>query len=196
MILESPTLPILETPRLFLRPMNADDASLVVSWRNSLPVASMSRQSTSDSFSIESHLEWFARTRSSRIDYIIEIRDERRPIGGLSFAWHTSTHGERCVELGKYIGDQETLGKGYATEAARRWLEYAFDTLNLECIFALTRRINTPNIRINIKLGFSIEPFLENFAWASDEWVFMRLNRADWMAKNTKFDVLSKKKQR
>jgi RimJ/RimL family protein N-acetyltransferase len=181
MNLETLKTPILETPRLRLRPMREDDAAMVVRWRNADHVATMSRETTQGTLSIETHLDWLARTRSSRLDYIIEIRDDRQSIGSVSFTRHALEDFDLCAELGKYIGEQQALGKGYAYEAAHRWLEYGFGTLGLECVFARTRRINAANIKINNKLGFWIEDMPVQLGSALDEWIFMRLNREAWL---------------
>lgn len=187
---ETLPMPILETQRLRLRPMTEDDALMVVSWRNAEHVASMSRETTESTLSIETHLDWFAKTRTKRVDYIVEIRDEHRSIGSLSLTFHPLADCTLCAELGKYIGDQNALGKGYAGEAAGRWLEYAFDTLGMECVFARTRRINTPNIRINDKLGFSIEPWPIQLGPTSEDWIFMLLTRSAWSRKRSIQDDL------
>ncbi|MBX2825498.1 MAG: GNAT family N-acetyltransferase [Gammaproteobacteria bacterium] len=44
-------------------------------------------------------------------------------------------------------------GKGYATEAARASLDYAFTTLNSECVVAFTAKDNHPSRRVMERLG-------------------------------------------
>lgn len=170
---------LLETRRLRLRPMTEADGEIVVSWRNSDHVASMSRTPQREALTVEKHLQWFRHTRADRIDYIIEEKIPRsdkhpsketpsekntfRPIGSLSFTRRkvpgqllkNCAELKKCAELGKYIGEKTALGKGYGYEATACWLEYGFAVLELDCVIAATLLQNKANIRINKKLGFS-----------------------------------------
>ncbi|SFT42067.1 Protein N-acetyltransferase, RimJ/RimL family [Lishizhenia tianjinensis] len=57
-------------------------------------------------------------------------------------------------------------GKGYATEGAKRCLEYAFQELNLEKVIAICPAVNTPSERVMQKIGMQLKgrfdhPFLQ-----------------------------------
>lgn len=169
-----------ETDRLFLRPMCEEDAEVVVRWRNSGHVSSTSFRSPGKNITTQEHLIWFNRTRFSRVDFIIEEKAERRPIGSVSFNFCRIGNLGACGELGKYIGEKSYLGKGYAKEATRFWLNYGFKSLGLDCVFSRTRHDNNVNISLNLGLGFSIHPWHEELGGASDEWVFMVLQKSEW----------------
>ena len=56
-------------------------------------------------------------------------------------------------------------GKGYATEGAKRCLEYAFQVLNLEKVIAICPAVNTPSEHVMQKIGMRLKgrfdhPFL------------------------------------
>lgn len=172
---------LLKSDRLYLRPMLPGDAPMIVRWRNSKHVASTSRESTKGNLSLKQHLEWFAKTREDQIDYIIELNKESLPIGSLSFAWRVLPGFKLCAELGKFIGEEKALGKGFASEATNLWLDHGFNALKLDCVIARTRKNNLSNIKVNQKMGFTVEPWPVQFGEASDEWIFMRLTRAQWM---------------
>lgn len=182
----TPTLKLLKTGRLILRPMVESDALTVVTWRNSQHIASMSMQAAHSDLTVEDHLQWFSQSRSSRLDYILELRVDHRPIGSVSLVWREYPGCHFCGEIGKYIGDQSQLGKGYASEAADCWLQYGFLDIGLDCVIARTRATNTANIKINEKLGFTIEPLPVEFGDQSDDWIFMRLKKADWLINQNK----------
>ena len=167
----------LMTPRLILRPMDRSDEVQVVEWRNSQHIASMSIQTFHSRLTIDDHRQWFSNSRSNRLDYIIELRDEKLPIGSLSFSWKELSDCQRCAELGKYIGDLTRLGKGYASEATARWLKYGFEDIGLSCVIARTRATNAANIKVNRRLGFAEEPWPEHFGDQSPDWIFMRLKK-------------------
>lgn len=168
--------PNLETERLILRPMLESDARLVINWRNSERIATMTRQSFKQELTQEDHLKWFAISRSLRIDYIIVEKETNNPIGSVSFKWMALSDCHKCGELGKYIGETSALGKGFAFEFTKRWIEFGFDELGLDCIIAITRASNAPNIRVNQKLGFKSEPFPSELEPMPSGWLFMRLN--------------------
>ena len=170
----------LTTARLILRPMNQSDELQVVEWRNSQHVASMSIETSNACLTIHDHRRWFSKSRATRLDYIIELRDEKRPIGSLSFSWKELSDCRRCAELGKYIGDLASLGKGYASEATARWLQYGFEEIGLSCVIARTRATNVANIKVNKRLGFAEERWPVSLGDQSPDWLFMRLKKVDW----------------
>ena len=174
-------IPFLETERLVLRPMTEEDAEQVVKWRNSRHISEMTFQASGVLFTVEKHLDWFRSTRSSRLDYIIEIKNSSNPIGSLSFSFVDLKRLGVCGEIGKYIGEEECLGKGYASEAVSRWIDYGFYDMGLECVVSRTRANNLANIRVNKKLGFSVRPWPEEFGSVTEEWCFMCLTREDWV---------------
>jgi len=55
-------------------------------------------------------------------------------------------------ELGWTLG-RPSWGKGFATEAARRALDYAFEDLGRERVISLIRPANTPSMRVAERLG-------------------------------------------
>jgi RimJ/RimL family protein N-acetyltransferase len=57
-----------------------------------------------------------------------------------------------CVDIGWRLGS-EFWGKGYATEGAKRCLEYAFSELNIHRVFAITPVVNKPSVRVMEKIG-------------------------------------------
>jgi [ribosomal protein S5]-alanine N-acetyltransferase len=90
----------------------------------------------------------------------------------------------RSAALG-YCFDAAAWGQGYATEAARVLLRWAFDTLDLNRVQAETDTRNTASARVLEKLGFVREGTLREDCIVngevSDSWVF-GLIRRDWPA--------------
>ncbi len=173
-------LPTLETSRLSLRPMTRDDASDVVRWRNSPHVARMMATGRTSLLTIEEHLDWFERTRPHRVDYMIELRSEGRPIGTVSLDRGACPKGARCAESGRIMGDMEALGQGYSKEAAGRWMRFAFSDLELDWVFARTRRDNAANLAIGAALGFEQRSWPDWLDRPEGVWVFSVLTRSAW----------------
>ncbi|MFI5836423.1 GNAT family N-acetyltransferase [Micromonospora sp. NPDC051300] len=88
----------------------------------------------------------------------------------------------RSASLG-YCFDDAAWGQGYATEAARALLGWAFATLDLNRVQAETDTRNVASARVLEKLGFVREGTLREdcvvAGEVSDSWVFGLLRR-DW----------------
>lgn len=59
-----------------------------------------------------------------------------------------------CVDIGWRL-KRGAWGKGYATEGAKRCLDYAFTTLNMDKIYSIASVINTPSINVMKKAGMT-----------------------------------------
>ncbi|MDG2450420.1 MAG: GNAT family N-acetyltransferase [Saprospiraceae bacterium] len=59
-----------------------------------------------------------------------------------------------CIEIGWRL-DRKAWNKGFATEGARRCIEYAFKELNISEIYSCTAMMNTNSERVMQKAGMS-----------------------------------------
>jgi RimJ/RimL family protein N-acetyltransferase len=88
----------------------------------------------------------------------------------------------RSASLGYCLSDA-AWGHGYATEAARALLRWAFDTLDLNRVQAETDTRNLASARVLEKVGFVREGMLREDCIVngevSDSWVFGLLRR-EW----------------
>ncbi|MFO7742417.1 MAG: GNAT family N-acetyltransferase [Anaerolineae bacterium] len=169
---------ILRAERVTLRPMREKDAKLIVEWRNDPAIR---KWLFSDrTLTVESHLEWFRRPKPDRLDYVICLREARRPIGTVSFTRIEPQ--EATAEVGILLGDRTQWGEGLATETYRRWLPFGFRRLDLQYIYGRTLSTNHRNIRKNLRLGFCVEKILRDEYRRGDEVhdvVVMGLRRED-----------------
>jgi [ribosomal protein S5]-alanine N-acetyltransferase len=101
-------------------------------------------------------------------------------IGWCSLTGWNPTH--RSASL-TYCLDDTAWGHGYATEAARALLDWAFDTLDLNRVQAETDTRNVASVRVLEKIGFVREGMLREDCIVngevSDSFVF-GLIRRDW----------------
>jgi ribosomal-protein-alanine N-acetyltransferase len=105
--------------------------------------------------------------------------------GGPFIGWCSLTRwnpDHRSASLG-YCFDEAAWGHGYATEAARGLLRWAFGTLNLNRVQAETDTRNVASARVLEKLGFVREGTLREDCVVngevSDSWVY-GLIRREW----------------
>lgn len=79
-------------------------------------------------------------------------------------------------EIGWTLG-RASWGKGYATEGARRALQYAFTELDREHVISLIHPDNQASIKVAERLGEKLEGRTELF---DHEVLVYGINRADW----------------
>jgi ribosomal-protein-alanine N-acetyltransferase len=175
--------PTLETPRLRLRPFADADAD-----------ALFELQSNAFVLRYWDAPPWTERARARRfISACRRMADEGtgarlamdRASDGAFLGWCTLSRWNpvyRSASLG-YCLDDAAWGQGYATEAARALLLWAFDTLDLNRVQAETDTRNVASARVLEKLGFVREGTLREDCVVngevSDSWVFGLLRR-EW----------------
>jgi RimJ/RimL family protein N-acetyltransferase len=115
----------------------------------------------SEQFELEKTIRWFERLQAddSRTEFIIET-PQKVPVGIIGLAGIDSKH--RTAEIYIVIGQKEFWGKGVMLEAENLLIDWAFDSLGLEKIWAQTRPDNIASIITMKKIGFQIEGTLRN----------------------------------
>ncbi len=88
-------------------------------------------------------------------------------VGDISFRWVSER--DRTAEIG-FIFDPRHHGNGFATEAARALLDWAFTSAGFHRVIGRTEARNTASARVLEKLGMRLEAhFVEN-EWVKGEW--------------------------
>lgn len=82
------------------------------------------------------------------------------------------------VQVG-YILDKIYWGQGYATEMARRLLGYAFDTLQLESVIAITSEDHRGSRRVMEKIGMSPQGLTTEFY--NHELIWYQIEHQQWL---------------
>jgi RimJ/RimL family protein N-acetyltransferase len=103
---------------------------------------------------------------------LVPCLDEYDRIPGLG-ATEAPPTGRASAEVGlSYAVSPAHQGRGYATEAARALVDYAFTSLRLARIIATTSRDNTASITVMRRLGMRVEenpfpepPWLQVVGW-------------------------------
>ena len=79
-----------------------------------------------------------------------------------------------------YVLDQPFWGKGYATEAAKTYLNYGFNSLKFNRIVAFARTFNFASLHVLEKLGMQRKRELE---YANRQYLEYAISRAEYLAK-------------
>ncbi len=138
---------VLETERLVLRQPTLADvkaiAAVVADKRVSINLRRVPHPYTLDDATT------FVTTVASTIDTVFLIERERTVIGLVGISWED----ENAPELGYCLG-VDHWGKGYATEAARAVIDYAFEEFAIERLISGARVLNPASRHVLEKCGF------------------------------------------
>lgn len=148
---------VLETERLILRTLTADDATETYArWMNDPEVVryTESRFATHTIPGIRSFIE-STNDAGDSIFLAITTRAGQRHIGNIKLGPIQARH--RCADIGIIIGEKDCWGRGYATEAIERLARHAFDELGLHKLTAGCYACNEGSRRAFEKAGFQLD---------------------------------------
>jgi len=143
---------------IFLRPLEEMDAGRIVEWRNHPDVSSQMFSLRGPT--LEEHQAWFQKYigGTERKEFVICLLGSGEPIGTIGLSNINMYHG--TAEYGILIGSSACRGKGYAHEASRLILEYAFQGLGLQKIALRVFSDNNAAIQLYERAGFEREGLL------------------------------------
>jgi RimJ/RimL family protein N-acetyltransferase len=190
MIAKPISLPF-ETPRLILRAFRPEDAAAFSAYRSEPEVARF--QGWSAPYSLEQAQEFVTEmmqavpgTPGQWYQIAMEEKASGQVIGDVAF--HIEANSPQQAILGITLSGA-AQGKGYATEAMQRLLQFLFEDLELHRVSAYIDVDNPASYQLVERLGFRREGhFIENTwfkgAWGSE--YFYALLAREWREKHKK----------
>lgn len=164
-----PSYPI-ETKRLLLRPLHADDLDAMFAYRSREDVCRYLLHPP------QTRIQVAARIETSRAELtddgqvltlaVIE-RETGAFVGDVVLMWHSRDH--RAGEIG-YVLHPDHAGKGYAAEAGAVLLRLGFDELGLHRITGRIDARNAASARVLEKLGLRREAHFRENEFLKGEW--------------------------
>lgn len=139
--------PVLETERLILRAPRLGDAKAVAALANDKRIAENTRRIPHPYTRADAE-DFIATLDAREMAFLITLADETL-IGACGIAMQD----EAAPEIGYWLG-VKYWGHGYATEAVRALIDYAFTELEHESLLAGARVTNPASRRILEKCGF------------------------------------------
>jgi len=136
--------------RVYLSPMNVDDADIYVKWLNDFNVTDGVGSSCRIT-SLESEKEWLKHNSNQYQFAIVRLEDDLL-IGNCGIQGIDQLR--QCAEVGLFIGDEENRSKGYGEEVLNLLLDYSFDYLNLNNVMLKVFSFNERAITCYKKVGF------------------------------------------
>jgi RimJ/RimL family protein N-acetyltransferase len=141
----------LEGDKIYLSPVNVDDAEIYTKWVNDLSTSSLLGTS-STVYSLLAEKEILEGLAKYGHNFAIILKDEDKLLGNCSLFDVKQIH--RTCELGIFIGEEEYRSKGYGSEAVELLLCYGFKILNLNNIMLRVFSFNLRGIKAYERIGF------------------------------------------
>lgn len=167
-----------ETEMIYLRQMEVSDTEKIVAWRNKDRVRH--NFIYQKPFTVEGHLNWI-RTQIKPghvVQFIICEKASGRDIGSVYF--RDIDRVQARAEYGIFIGEDDAVGKGYGTQAAKLALTYAFDKLKLNSVFLRVFADNIGARKSYERAGFELldgKQEILNIDGVKREVIFMGVNK-------------------
>ena len=149
---------VLKTERLLLRPFQFTDAETLFAldsnpnvhlYLGNNPVTSIEQCYVT----IENVLNQYLKNSIGR--FVIELLDNQEVVGwaGIKLVAEEENQHVNFYDLG-YRLQEKYWNKGYASEAAKAWLDYAFQKMKIPTLYAIAHIENVGSNKIIQKLGF------------------------------------------
>ena len=167
--------------RVYLRPLERRDASLVQPWLNDPEVTRTLR--THGPLSLRAEEAFIDRVTQggNEVVAVIVRRDVDVAVGVTGL--HQFDHKARHAVFGITIGDKEAWGLGFGTEATFLMVRHAFETLNLNRVMLQVYEHNPAGLRVYEKVGFRKEGVLRQDCYREGRYldtVVMGMLRTEW----------------
>lgn len=147
---------VVETEQLFLRKLTIDDLQVLHSILSDEEVMEYYPKAF-DMNKTKSWIEW-------NIDnyrkygfglWAVILKENDHFIGDCGITMQ-NIHNNLVPEIGYHI-DKRFWNKGYATQAAKACLQYAFDVLQLDEVYCYQKYTNLPSRRVAEKMGMKLQ---------------------------------------
>lgn len=132
-----------------LEPLNTDSLETLRKWRNSASVSQFMEYKKE--ISKEEQLLWFSKIDPKKEYYFI-IKKDDFSVGMIHI--NKINPESKSAEVGLFIGEENFQGTGISFAASLNLLDFAFDKLNLDEVFAKVNNANKNALLYNSFLGF------------------------------------------
>lgn len=146
---------VLEGKRVDLRPISYEDTDDIVRWRNRNAVRN--NFIFREQFTKDIHEKWMKEKVAKKqvYQFIIIEKKTNKKIGSV-YLRDVDSANQKC-EFGIFIGEEEFLGRGLGTEAAKLILHFAFEELRVNKVFLRLLAENQRAYKSYLKVGFKEE---------------------------------------
>ena len=144
------------TERLLLRRSVAGDAETILAYRSDPAVHAMQGWDRTDPDGVRAAIEEMANREPGEPGGWVQFTVEARDGGIVGDVGLSPADGEAGVIKVGYTIDPRFQSRGYATEAVKALVDYAFASLDADVVRAYAGAENTPSIRVMEKVGMRL----------------------------------------
>jgi RimJ/RimL family protein N-acetyltransferase len=176
--------PFLVGRNTYLRPLEREDASLIVQWLNDPEVTRT--LAIYRPINLQAEEEFIAKIYESESEFVlgIAVQDSDGLIGVTGL--HRMDFKNRHANFGIAIGDKDQWGKGYGTEVTSLMLRHAFEGLNMNRVWLHVYENNVRGIKTYERTGFRKEGLLRQERYSEGRYwdtIVMAILREEWDAR-------------
>ena len=168
---------LFETERLILRPITQDDFD---HWYDILSDAETMQYYPApyDAAGVQRWIDW---TKNNYAQYgfglwAVILKENGQFIGDCGITMQ-NIHGQQLPEIGYHI-HKAYWRRGYASEAARKCMEYAFETLNFPAVYSYMNAENAASYGVALKNGMK---FIEEYEDTHHRTRVYAITKAEWL---------------
>jgi len=177
--------PFLIGAKVYLRPLEREDAPLFVPWVNDAEVTRTLAMFYRP-INLQAETDFVERIYKSEHDVVlgIALKDTDVLIGITGL--HQMDFKNRHAVFGIFIGEKSEWGKGYGTEVTALVTDYAFATLNLNRVGLQVYEDNERGIKAYESVGFKQEGVLRQMMYREGRYwnvLIMSILREEWAAR-------------
>ena len=177
--------PFLTGTKVYLRPLEREDAPRLVPWINDAEVT-RTLEVFYRPMNIQTELEFIDNIYRSEHDVVlgIAVKATDALIGATGL--HRLDFKNRHTSFGIFIGEKTEWGKGYGTEVTTLMTGYAFEILNLNRVWLHVYEYNERGIWAYEKVGFKREGVLRQDRYHEGRYwdtFIMAILREEWEAR-------------
>lgn len=170
----------LEGEKVGIRLMTNEDTDLIIKWRANNRVRN--NFVFRGEITREVHENWIKTMIDTGkvVQFVVEELPEHRPVGSVYLRDIDKEVGK--AEFGIFIGEDDAVGHGYGTEAAKLILQYAFSKLKLHKVYLRVLADNFVAKKSYEKVGFREEGYFHDEVFLNGEYkdlIFMAIFNSD-----------------
>jgi ribosomal-protein-alanine N-acetyltransferase len=173
--------PFLVGTKIYLRPLEREDAPLLVTWMNDHDVTRT--MNWYRPVNLRAEEEFVDKALQSEHDLVLGIAVKENDLFIGETGLYRMDFKNRRACFGITIGQKTEWGKGYGGEATRLLVDHAFDTLNLNRVWLHVFEHNQRGIGAYQKAGFKKEGLLRQDRYKDGRYyntIIMAVLREEW----------------
>lgn len=151
-----------------LRPWKMEDLESLVRHANNFEIAKNMMDIFPHPYTQEEGEKFIAMTQKNEPPLILAIEVDGKAVGSIGLHPQKDIQ-KKNGELGYWLSE-EYWGKGIVTGAIKQMVEYGFENLEIERIFARPFGTNLASRKALEKAGFRLEAHLENTLYKNEEY--------------------------